>query len=83
MILLLVIASWILVLSLVAGLCGAARVGDLAQLAHTSAAGGWARTEPPTWEPLEHLEISTHANLRPVRTAEQSASLLHSDGVAA
>jgi hypothetical protein len=83
MILLLVIATWILVLSLVVGLCGAARAGDLAQFAHQSAAGGWSRTEPPKWEPLEHLEISAHANLRPGRTAEQGASLLHSDGVAA
>jgi hypothetical protein len=83
MILLLVIAAWILVLSLVAGLCGAARVGDLAQVAHSPAASGWARTEPPKWEPLEHREISAHANLRPARPAEQGASLLHSDGVAA
>jgi|GEM_PF-2371143 hypothetical protein len=83
MILLLVIAAWILVLSLVAGLCGAARMGDLAQLAHPSAAGGWASAEPATWEPLVHLEISARASVRPVRTSEQGAPLLHSDGVAA
>jgi hypothetical protein len=83
MILLLVIAAWILVLSLVVGLCRTARLGDLAQLAHGAAAGGWARTEAPKWEPLEHREIAAHANLRPVRPAEQGASLLRSDGVAA
>ncbi len=83
MILLLVIAAWILVLSLVAGLCAAARVGDNAQLARASATGARRRAESPAWEPLEHLEIAAHTPLRPVRPAESSASLLHSDGVAA
>ncbi|MGP0100387.1 MAG: hypothetical protein ACLPUT_02050 [Solirubrobacteraceae bacterium] len=81
MILLLVIAAWILVVSMVAGLCAAARTGDIAQLAHASAPIGWG--ESPAWEPVEHLEISARANLRPVRSAEPGAALLHSDGVAA
>jgi hypothetical protein len=37
MILVLIIAAWTLVLSLVAGLCAAARVGDLAQPRQASA----------------------------------------------
>ena len=81
MILLLVIAAWVLVLPLVAGLCAAARAGDLAQLDHASAPIGWG--EAPAWEPVEHLEISARANLRPVGSAEPGASLLRSDGVAA
>jgi hypothetical protein len=81
MILLLVIAAWILVLSLVTGLCAAARAGDLAQLA--TAPAGRGRREVALWEPLEHLEISARANARPVRSAESGPSLLHGDGVAA
>jgi hypothetical protein len=83
MILLLVIAAWILVLSVVAGLCAAARAGDLTQLAQASTSAGWARYGSPARGPLEYLEISARANHRPVRTAESGASLLHGDGVAA
>jgi hypothetical protein len=42
MILLLVIATWIVVLSLVGGLCAAARVGDLGLLTRASAPAGGA-----------------------------------------
>lgn len=67
MILLLVIAAWIFLLTLVVGLCAAARIGDLAQLVSTAAE--WNRAvENRPWEPLEHMA---------------DASLLHSDGVAA
>lgn len=83
MILLIVIAAWILVLSVVAGLCVTARAGDLTQLAQASAPAGWGRSGSDTREPLEHLEISARANLRPVRTAESGSSLLRRDGVAA
>jgi hypothetical protein len=40
MILLLIIATWIVVLSLVGGLCAAARVGDVDVLTRASAATG-------------------------------------------
>jgi len=83
MILLLIIAAWILVLSVIAGLCAAARAGDLARLAQASAPAGWERSGAAAREPLEHLEISAHANLRPVASAEQGASRLRSDSVAA
>ena len=81
MILLLVIAAWLLVLSVLAGLCAAARAGDLAQLAPASA--GWGRSGATAREPREHPEISARANLRPARTAESGASLQRSEGVAA
>lgn len=81
MILLLVIAAWMFVLSVVAGLCAAARTGDLAQSAPAPA--GWRRSGATAREPLEHLEIAARANLRPARTAESGASLQHSEGVAA
>lgn len=83
MILLLVIASWILVLSLVTGLCAAARAGDFAQLTHASAAAGWGAAEPLAWETAEHLEIAARANVRLVRPAGTGAALVRNGGVAA
>jgi hypothetical protein len=80
MILLLVVAAWILVLSLVAGLCVAARAGDLAQLAHAPGPAGRERTES-AWEPAEHLEIAARANSRAAR--QEWAASLRSGGVAA
>jgi len=47
MIILLIIAAWISVVSLVAGLCAAAHVGDLQR----SARAGWEREESPRREP--------------------------------
>ncbi len=44
MILLLVLAAWILVLSLVAGLCAAARAGDLTQLELPPASGAFTKS---------------------------------------
>jgi hypothetical protein len=83
MIVLLLIAAWIVVLSLVMGLCAAARVGDVAQLTHASAPAGRVHAEPAAWESSGHLEIAVRANVRPVRPAESGAALVHSDGVAA
>jgi hypothetical protein len=83
MILLLVIAAWILVLSVVAALCATARVGDLTQLAHASAPAGRGDAGANARQPRERVEISARANLRPVRTAESAASLRRSEGVAA
>ncbi len=83
MILLLVIAAWILAVPLVAGLCAAARAGDLVQLEHASAPTGWGRVPLPAWEPVEHFEMAAHARLCPMRPPEPGASLPHSDGVAA
>jgi hypothetical protein len=84
MILLLVIAAWILVLSLVTGLCAVARAGDSAQPTHAPASAGWGRVQSLAWEPAEHLEIAApRADVRPARPAESGASLLRSGGVAA
>ncbi len=83
MILLFVIAAWILATSLVAGLCAAARAGDLVQLEHASAPAGWGRVPLPAWESIEHLEIAASAGLRPIRPPESGVPQLHSDGVAA
>jgi hypothetical protein len=83
MILLLVIPAWILVLSMVAGLCAAARAGDQRQLAQPAGSSGWRRASAVMREPHEHLGISARANRRSVRVSESGASLRHGDGVAA
>ncbi|HEY4812306.1 MAG TPA: hypothetical protein VIH71_14725 [Solirubrobacteraceae bacterium] len=79
---LLIIAAWIVVFSLVAGLCAAARVGDveLFTRACTPAVSGSA--EARVWAPEQPLEISVRANVRG-RPAEADAGLLQSGGVAA
>jgi hypothetical protein len=83
MILLLVIPAWILVLSMVAGLCVAARAGDQRQLAQPPGSSGWRRASGTTREPHEHLAITARANRRPARVSESGASLRRNDGVAA
>jgi len=79
MILLLVLGTWMLVLSMVVGLCAAARTGDAAWLA--SAPAGWGRSL--AWEPVEHPEISARANPGSAHPSQSGSSLMHSDGVAA
>jgi hypothetical protein len=83
MILLLVIAAWILALSLVTGLCAAARRGDLAQLTRAPTSTRWGRVRPLAWEQAEHREILAHADVRPARPAESGVPLARSGGVAA
>jgi len=80
MILLLIIASWTVVLSLVAGLCVAARVGDLERPTRVYAPVRPGQAEPLAWEPTDDAEISARANAQPV---ERDAVLLRSRGVAA
>lgn len=81
MILVFAVAAWILVISLVAGLCAAAHAGDLAQLAPAPAGRG--ATQPTEWQQFERVEITAHANARPLPSAEPVEPLLHGDGVAA
>jgi cytochrome c556 len=87
MILLLVIATWIVVLFLIAALCAAARVGDREPLTRASAPAGSGQgsgqAEPLVWEPAEHGEIAAHANARAVHSAQADASLLRSGDMAA
>jgi hypothetical protein len=81
MIPLLVLAIWILVLALVAGLCVAARGGDVAQLADTPAAAGWASSQSSDWGQTEQLVISARSHAGDSRAAvESDAPLLHSGG---
>jgi hypothetical protein len=79
MIVVFAVTAWILVVSLVAGLCAASRAGDLAQLGSVRAPRG----EGSVWEPFEHLEISAHATGRQARSAESGATLRHGNGIAA
>jgi hypothetical protein len=82
-ILLLIIAAWIVVLSVIAGLCMAARVGDVELLTRAGVPAGAGRGQSLSWEPVQHVEISLRAGTRTTRSAEADASLLQSDGVAA
>ncbi len=72
MILLLVVVTWIVTLSVVAGLCAAARAGDIAQPAPAPVAAGCGRARVSP----EHGEILAHAQA-------PDASLLRSGGIAA
>jgi hypothetical protein len=81
MIILLAAVAWIVLLSLVAGLCSAARVGDSTRPTEDAVAA--ARAESHAWELREHLELAARAGFRPARTAESGASLTQRDGVAA
>jgi uncharacterized protein (UPF0548 family) len=88
MIILLIIAAWIVVSVVVAGLCVTARVGDVEMPTRVCAptGAGQARAEqaqPLAWEPAQHLEISVHANAHAGRSAETDVPLLQSDGIAA
>jgi hypothetical protein len=75
-------AAWIVVLSLVAGLCAAARAGDL-QGGHVSPSAGCGRETPDVAGSTQRLEVYTRANAKPACTAESGAPLLRSGGVAA
>ena len=85
MIALLVIAVWILLLALVAGLCAAARGGDLAQrFTDAPAAAGWQSAHAPAWGQADQLVISARAEAAGSRAELQpDAPLTHSRGVAA
>ena len=83
MTLLLIIPAWILILSLIAGLCAAARLGDLGAPEYASASDTWMRGEPLEWEAAEHLTISAHASPRPARPAESGAPLVQAGRAAA
>jgi hypothetical protein len=83
MIVLVLIASWILVISLVVGVCASARGGD-AQLLRAgavrqpAAASPWAEAEVP-----DPVRIVVRANARVASTQDDEASFVGSDSVAA
>lgn len=80
MILMLVLAAWMLTVSLVAGLCVAARAGDT-QLTHATVPVGQGRIAPAPWDQLGRLDDAARANPRSAKP--EAAVALHSRGVAA
>jgi hypothetical protein len=91
MILLLALAAWIVALSLVTGLCVAARAGDLRPervgdfeaTAQVAADGDRRSSQLLDWQPATHLEVRAHASVRPARPLQADASLAQSGSVAA
>jgi uncharacterized Zn-binding protein involved in type VI secretion len=79
MTILLAVGAWVLVVAVVAGLCAAARLGDLVLPASAEP----LRTGPTVWESFERAEIVARANARTGDAVESGSSLLHGDGVAA
>jgi len=76
MTLLLIAASWTLILALITGLCAAARLGDRDQAKHASVAVGS--------EALAPMSITAHANTaRTARTSEAGAPLAGAGSLAA
>ena len=74
MILLLVIAAWIVALSLVVGLCVAARVGDLQPLRRsTGGAAGSEHPQLPIWEPVPHQRVAAYAKVPSAGSADAEA----------
>lgn len=80
MILVVAVASWIVVSSLVMVLCAAARSGDSAQLERASGAGAWGRGEALAWGSSRGMSITVRAN---ARTSETDTSPLRGGGVTA
>jgi hypothetical protein len=85
LIIVLVIAVWIALVSLVAALCLAANVGDRGRIASAR----WERAQRQRWEAAEGVELSARASVLPERTVlagrapEPGAAALQSGGVAA
>jgi hypothetical protein len=75
MIFMLIALVWMLMLALLAVLCMAARLGDLAEARTTVAASA-----PTSWGPAERVEITAHASLR---LADDRASFVRGEGLAA
>jgi hypothetical protein len=80
MIFLIAVAAWIFALSLVAGLCAAARKGDSTRLAPEVAPIARGRS---MWEPGERAEIGVRPGVRAGRPAEAGVPAAQRDGVAA
>jgi hypothetical protein len=93
MIILLIIAAWIVVSAVVAGLCATARVGDVELITRAYAPAAAGQEQPgqeqpgqaqlPAWDAAQAVEISVRANARAGRSAEADAPLLQSGGLAA
>jgi hypothetical protein len=85
MTLLLIVAAWLISVSLVAGLCMAARAGDREPLARSlaDADAGQQGASTLVWEQADGVGISARANVGRTHTAEAGVSVLHGDGIAA
>ncbi|HTU79299.1 MAG TPA: hypothetical protein VMF09_11120 [Solirubrobacteraceae bacterium] len=99
MILLVIISSWLLVISLVVGLCAAARAGDAQAharaLAHAPSAPGGRRAASPTCEPATPVRaamptlgpmpvrVEARVSARAVGEVEDAAPVATGKGVAA
>ncbi len=75
MTLLLIIPAWTILLSLVAGLCMAARIGDRDQRTAQTAEAGW--------ESAEHVTITARTTHRPTAPAESGQPLVSAGSIAA
>jgi hypothetical protein len=75
MTILLVAIAWTLILSLIVGLCWAARLGDVAQPEA-------ACTDAPQWEP-QPLEMLAATDARAARSAESTGAPVESSWLAA
>jgi hypothetical protein len=83
MTLLLIVAAWMFVVSLVAGICMAARAGDLGSLAQRSADAGDQDLPTLVWDQADGLEISARSNIGRARPAEPGVAALPRGGIAA
>lgn len=85
MTLLLIVAAWLISVSLVAGLCMAARTGDRESLSFSPslADAGEQSVSALVWEQADGVEISARGNVGRTRTGETGVAVLHGDGIAA
>jgi hypothetical protein len=83
MIVLVLIAAWIVVLSLVVGVCASARTGD-AHLPHELATYGETRADWLAWESgAETIRITSRASMRAAGATGADELLVASDSLAA
>jgi hypothetical protein len=85
MTLLLIVAAWLISVSLVAGLCMAARAGDREPLSpsRSLADAGEQGASTLVWGQADGVEISARANAARERSSETGVAVLHGDGIAA
>jgi hypothetical protein len=83
MTILLIVVAWTFVIFLVAGLCVAARVGDVESLPRASANVGEPGMPTLQWAQADDLEIAAQATLGRARPVEAGVSALQHDEIAA
>jgi hypothetical protein len=83
MTLLLIVATWLISVSLVAGLCMAARAGDREPLSRSLGDAGEHGASTLVWGPADGVEVSARAGAARARSSETAVAVLHGDGIAA